>query len=45
MIYFVTSEADQEINLLGDVPFSFDWEVVWPAIGYDIGLVHQSQHS
>ena len=44
MIYFVTSEADQQINQMGDVPSSFDWEVVWPAIGYDICLVHQSQH-
>ena len=44
MIYFVTSEADQQINQFGGVPSSFDWEVVWPAIGYDICLVHQSQH-
>ena len=23
-IYFVTSEADQQLNQFGDVPFSFD---------------------
>ena len=36
MIYFVTSEADQQINQFGDVSFSFDWDV-WPAIGYMLG--------